>query len=45
MKPQPDIDDIVRVKRAVATPKSNLDLVSNWLARAREDYEAWLRSR
>src|SRR6188768_1404414 len=32
-------------KRAVATPKSDLDLVSTRLARAREDYEVWLRSR
>jgi phage-related protein len=32
-------------RRAVATPKSELDLIGTRLARAKEDYEAWLKSR
>ena len=32
-------------RRAIATPKSELDLVGTRLARAKEDYEAWLKSR
>jgi len=32
-------------RRAIATPKSELDLIGTRLARAKEDYEAWLRSR
>ena len=32
-------------RRAIATPKSDLDLIETRLARAKEDYEAWLRSR
>ena len=32
-------------RRAIATPKSHLDLIGTRLARAKEDYEAWLRSR
>jgi phage-related protein len=32
-------------RRAIATPKSELDLIRTRLARANEDYEAWLKSR
>ena len=32
-------------RRAIATPKSELDLIGARLARAKEDYEAWLKSR
>jgi phage-related protein len=32
-------------RRAIATPKSELDLIGTRLARAKEDYEAWLKSR
>ncbi|HKH73760.1 MAG TPA: type II toxin-antitoxin system RelE/ParE family toxin [Vicinamibacterales bacterium] len=32
-------------RRAVATPKSELDLIATRLSRAKEDYQAWLRSR
>ena len=32
-------------RRAVATPKSDLDLIRTRLTRAKEDYDAWLRSR
>lgn len=32
-------------RRAIATPKSDLDLIGTRLARAKEDYEAWLKSR
>ena len=32
-------------RRAIATPKGELDLIGIRLARAREDYEAWLRGR
>ena len=32
-------------KRAIATPKSELDLIGMRLARAKEDYEAWLKGR
>ena len=32
-------------RRAMATPKGELDLIGTRLARAREDYDAWLRSR
>ncbi len=31
-------------RRGIATPKAELDLVAARLARAREDYELWLRS-
>ncbi len=32
-------------RRAIATPKSELDLIATRLARAKEDYEAWQKSR
>ena len=32
-------------RRGIATPKSELDLIGTRLARAKEDYEAWLKSR
>jgi phage-related protein len=32
-------------RRASATSKSDMDLIGTRLARAKEDYEAWLRSR
>jgi phage-related protein len=32
-------------RRAISTPKSELDLIGTRLARAKEDYEAWLKSR
>ncbi len=32
-------------RRAIATPKGELDLIGTRLARAKEDYEAWLESR
>ena len=32
-------------RRAIATPKGELDLIGTRLSRAREDYEAWLKSR
>jgi phage-related protein len=32
-------------RRAIATPKGDLDLIETRLARAEEDYEAWLESR
>ncbi len=32
-------------RRAIATPKSELDLIGTRLTRAKEDYEAWLKSR
>jgi hypothetical protein len=32
-------------RRAIATPKSELDLIGARLARAQEDYEAWRKSR
>jgi phage-related protein len=32
-------------RRAMATPKSDIDLIGTRLARAKEDYEAWLKSR
>lgn len=32
-------------RRAIATPKSELDLIGTRLIRAKEDYEAWLKSR
>jgi phage-related protein len=31
-------------RRATATPKSELDLIGTRLARARQDYETWLKS-
>jgi phage-related protein len=31
--------------RAIATPKAELDFIGARLSRAKEDYEAWLRSR
>jgi phage-related protein len=34
-----------KARRAIATPKGELDLVGARHARAKEDYEAWLRSR
>ena len=32
-------------RRAIATPKGELDLIGTRLSRAKEDYEAWLKSR
>ena len=32
-------------RRGISTPKSELDLIVSRLARAKEDYEAWLKSR
>jgi phage-related protein len=32
-------------RRAAATPKRELDLIGTRLSRAKEDYEAWLKSR
>ena len=32
-------------RRAIATPKGDLDLIGARLTRAKEDYEAWLKSR
>jgi phage-related protein len=32
-------------RRAIATPKGELDLIGTRLSRAREDYDAWLKSR
>lgn len=32
-------------RRAIATPKSELDLIGARLVRAKEDYDTWLRSR
>lgn len=32
-------------RRGIATPKAELDLIATRLARAKEDYEQWLRSR
>src|SRR5829696_8790380 len=32
-------------RRAVATPKSELDLIATRLSRAKEDYEGWLKNR
>ncbi len=32
-------------RRAIATPKRDLDLIGTRLARAKEDYEVWLKSR
>ena len=32
-------------RRAIATPKGDRDLIETRLARAKEDYEAWLKSR
>jgi len=32
-------------RRGIATPKAELDLIAARLARAKEDYEQWLRSR
>lgn len=32
-------------RRAIATPKGELDLIGTRLSRAKEDYDAWLRSR
>jgi len=32
-------------RRAIGTPKGELDLVGTRLSRAKEDYEAWLKSR
>lgn len=34
-----------RSRRGIATPKPELDLIAARLARAKEDYEQWLRSR
>ena len=31
-------------RRAIATPKGELDLIGTRLSRAKEDYEAWLKS-
>jgi len=32
-------------RRAIATPKGELDLIGKRLSRAKEDYKAWLKSR
>jgi hypothetical protein len=32
-------------RRVIATPKDELDLIGARLSRAKEDYEAWLKSR